>query len=81
MIERGYEQMMRDIRRLKQAWLEGYFDYSLDHACTEYGGCPFRQICLTRAPESILPQLYERRRWDPVRREEIVVEQDQPWSY
>lgn len=81
MIERGYEQMMRDIRRMKAMWLEGYFDYSLDHACTEYGGCQFRQICLTRAPESILPQLYERRRWDPIRREELPVNQEQDWSY
>lgn len=74
-IERWYEQMLRDVRRMKQCWEEGYFDYNLDHACTEYGGCMFQQVCLTRDAESILPQLYTRRRWDPIRRLEIPIKE------
>lgn len=72
-IDRWYTQLMRDLKRMKQCWADGYFDYSLDHACTEYGGCHFRQVCLTRDADVILPQLYDRRRWDPIRRIEIPV--------
>src|SRR5262245_52352563 len=69
-IDRWYGQLLRDIKRWIGMWEEGYFDFNLDHACTEYGGCHFRQVCLARAPEPILEQLYERRRWDPVLRVE-----------
>ena len=69
-IDRWYEQVLRDLKRMIACWQEGYFDYALDHACVEYGGCPFRQVCLTRDPESVLNGLFERRRWDPVTRTE-----------
>lgn len=75
MIDRWYEQLLLDVRRMKRCWSEGYFDYNLDHACTEYGGCMFREVCLTRDPDVILPQLYSRRRWDPIRRIEIPLEE------
>lgn len=72
-IDRWYEQLLRDVRRMKRCWEEGYFDYNLDHACTEYGGCPFRQVCLTRDPQSVLENLYQRRQWNPVTRTETVL--------
>lgn len=75
-IERWYGQLLRDIRRLMAAWEEGYFDYNLDHACTEYGGCVFRQVCLLPEPQQWLSQFFERRRWDPVLRKEIILENE-----
>jgi hypothetical protein len=71
MIDRWYEQLLRDVERMKQMWESGYWDYSLDHACTEYSGCIFRQVCLSRDPQPWLETGFERRRWDPVKREEI----------
>lgn len=73
MIDRWYGQLLRDIKRIIQAWESGYFDYSLDHACTEYGGCVFRQVCLSADPQPWLEGSFERRRWDPVNRKEVVV--------
>jgi len=70
MIDRWYEQLLRDVRRMIQAWESGYFDYNLDHACAEYGGCPFRSVCQMRDPTTLLQQQFERRRWDPVARTE-----------
>jgi hypothetical protein len=75
-IDRWYNQVLRDIDRMIAAWKEGYFDYNLDHACAEYGGCPFRQICQMRSPEAMLQQEFQRRRWDPVARTETVLEGD-----
>ena len=74
MIERWYDQLLRDVRRLKQQWESGIFDYSLDHACTEYGGCEFRQVCLSKDPTPWLEGSFTRRIWDPVNRTEILVE-------
>jgi len=72
-IDRWYEQLLRDIKRLVNAWREGYYDYSLDHACTEYGGCPFKQVCLVQDGTNWLEQFYERREWNPLTRTETKV--------
>lgn len=69
-IDRWEEQLGRDIKRMIAAWEEGYWDWNLDHACSEYGGCPFRGVCQMREPEALLHQQFERRRWDPVARTE-----------
>lgn len=74
-IDRWYEQLLRDAKRMIAAWEEGYYDYNLDHACAEYGGCQFRSICQMRDPSPLLHQQFERRRWDPVARTETLVEE------
>ena len=76
MIDRWYEQLLRDIKRMIQSWESGYFDFNLDHACAEYGGCPFRSVCQMRDPTAILNQQFERRRWDPVMRTETKLEEE-----
>lgn len=73
-IDRWYEQMLRDVRRFVLAWEEGYYDYNLDHACTEYGGCPFRQVCLVEDPTNWLANFYEQREWNPITRKETPLQ-------
>lgn len=73
-IRRWYEQMLRDVRRMIASWESGIWDFNLDHACAEYGGCPFRGVCQLVKPEHLLRQQFERRIWDPVRRAETLVE-------
>ena len=75
-IARWEEQVRRDVLRMIRCWEEGYFDYNLDHACTEYGGCTFRQVCQMREPVPLLEQQFQRRRWDPVTRTETVLGED-----
>jgi hypothetical protein len=72
-LERWYNQLQRDLKRMLAAWESGEWDWNLDHACAEYGGCPFRSVCLMREPQVLLDQQFERRRWDPVLREEIPI--------
>jgi hypothetical protein len=74
LIERWYEQLIRDTRRMILAWSDGYFDYNLDHSCAEYGGCPFKSVCQMRDPQALLEQQFQRRKWDPVARTETVLE-------
>jgi hypothetical protein len=73
MIDRWYNQVLRDVAAMIAAWKEGYYNYSLDHACAEYGGCPFKSCCQMRDPAPILNQQFERRLWDPVKREERLL--------
>ena len=75
-IERWYKQLTRDIQRMIACWNEGYYDFNLDHACTEYGGCVFRNVCQMRDPTALLAQQFQRRRWDPVKRTEEVLDEN-----
>lgn len=72
-LDRWHGQLHRDIRRMIAAWEEGYFDYNLDHACAEYGGCPFRGVCQMRDPAALLNQQFQRRQWDPILRTETLL--------
>jgi hypothetical protein len=73
MIDQWYEQLIeRDIPSMIGMWESGKWGMDLDHACNEYGGCPFRQICLSQPSDRLawLESGFERRQWDPVTRTE-----------
>ena len=72
-LDRWEAQVLRDVRRMIECWDSGLFDLNLDHACAEYGGCPFKSVCQMQRPEALLQQQFERRRWNPVLRVETLV--------
>jgi hypothetical protein len=72
-IERWLGQVTRDIEGAIRCWRDGYWDWALDHACSEYGGCTFRQICLTQHPDEFLELNFERRYWNPLLRTDTVL--------
>lgn len=72
-IERWYEQLHRDLKRMVQCWESGQWDYNLDHSCAEYGGCMFTQACKSPDPQPWLDMYFVKRIWDPLLREEIEV--------
>ena len=81
-IERFELQLVRDIKRMVHAWEEGYWDYSLDGGCTEYGGCSLVKVCKSPDPESWLPVYFAQRVWDPLARKELSVqEHEEAWGY
>lgn len=53
------------------------FKHALSDPCTDFGGCTFRQVCMTQpstdAYQSQLETYFARRRWNPVTREEEPV--------
>lgn len=69
-IDRWLLQVIRDLERMRDCWETGYWDFNLDHACSEYGGCAFNQICKVTAPDEWLPMYFEQRVWDPLERTE-----------
>lgn len=65
--ERWLEQLRRDLWRLRRSWDEGYFDYNMGDACTQYGNCVFLTSC-TAPPEQEEAWLsdFAVRRWNPL---------------
>ena len=76
MIDRWYDQLLRDLTRMVQMWESGVWDLNLDDSCNAYGGCKFRKVCLSEPHRQVnwLVQDFQRRRWDPVTRIETVLE-------
>ena len=74
-VGRWLDQVCRDIRRMIACWEEGYWDWNLDHACTEYGGCALRDVCKSSDPEAWLKTYFVPRVWNPLLREEQTLEE------
>lgn len=74
-IERWLMQVQRDLKRMQECWEAGWWDYDLDHACAEYGGCSFQRICKSGTPEDWLPMYFEQKVWDPLERRQLTVEE------
>lgn len=72
-IDRWYHQLHDDIEGLIAQWKYGRWNFNLDHACAEYGGCQFRQVCLMQDATALLEQQFQRRVWDPIARTETVL--------
>lgn len=64
-IDRWYEQLRRDMWRMRRSFDEGYFDFNLGDACTAYGNCTFLTTCQSPNEESWLSE-FEIRHWNPL---------------
>jgi hypothetical protein len=81
-IQRWEAQVVRDIQRMISMWESGVWDYNLDGACTDYGGCSFVRICKSSDPESWLPTFFVKKVWDPLARKELTVaEHEASWKH
>jgi hypothetical protein len=65
LIAKWYEQLKRDLWRLRLSWDDGYFDYNLGDSCTAYGQCQFLNACASPNPENWFTE-FEVRRWNPI---------------
>lgn len=74
-IDRWLDQTCRDIERMIECWKNGHWDYNLDHACTEYGGCALMSVCKSSDPEPWLNTYFIKRVWDPLAREEVSLDE------
>lgn len=81
-VDRWYDQVHRDITRAIAMWEDGYWDFSLDHACAEYGGCSLTTICKSSNPQDWLPVYFEQRVWDALARKQQTVEEwEASWNH
>lgn len=76
LLERWYNQLLQDIERMVGYWRADTRDYNFGSACTDYGGCPYLDLCLSQKPE-VWYQHYNRASWNPImRRLDPVPEQE-----
>jgi len=81
-IDRWLEQTVRDTQRMIQCWKDGWWDYSMDSGCAEYGGCSLLQICKSKEPEGWLSSYFEQKVWDPLARRQLSVEEwEKSWGH
>lgn len=81
-VGRWEKQVERDLLRMIQCWEEGYWDWNLDGACTDYGGCSLTRVCKSSAPEGFLPVYFQQKVWDPLARKELTVaEHEASWGH
>lgn len=69
-IEEWLDTTVHTVQRMLADWGAGAWRKVLDHACNEYGGCSFRQSCLSDKPQGWLDTFFERRLWNPLTRQE-----------
>lgn len=72
-LDRWEEQLYRDLERMIRMWESGEWDYNLDHACAEYGGCMFQTACKSPDPQPWLDLYFVKRIWCPLLREERLL--------
>jgi hypothetical protein len=70
MIDRWYEGLIQTVGAMLQSWETGYWAYDEADACSAYGGCLFKQVCLSRDPDPWLEGSFIRRVWNPLTRTE-----------
>ena len=81
-VARWEQQVNRDIQRMIECWRSGWWDYSLDGACTEYGGCSLVRVCKSAEPDEWLPVYFEQRVWDPLARKQMTLEEwEASWGH
>lgn len=69
-ISRWFEQLRRDLWRIRRAWDEGYWDYNFADSCTNYGSCMFLPLCKSPSPSNWY-STFEVSRWNPLDRNPI----------
>ena len=67
MLARWFTQLLQDINKMVEYWRVDARDYNFGNACTEYGGCAYRDLCVSRKPE-VWFQHYNRAKWNPIHR-------------
>lgn len=76
-IDRWYEELLEWIEDIKYNWTRRGPDvpwrHNLDHTCAEYGGCQFREACLSQDEAPWLETAFERRIWNPLLRIETKI--------
>lgn len=72
-INRWLDNTTALLERFISAWKSNRWLYNFDDSCTAYGGCTLKDICKSPDPEPWLRMYFEKRIWDPLRREETTV--------
>jgi len=69
-IDRWWGQLHEDVEEMVERWKKNKFGMALHKSvCAAYGGCQFKQLCLSRDPEEWIPLHFRRRVWSPLEKD------------
>lgn len=73
-IDRWHNELLDWIEDIKVNWTRRGahqpWRHNLDHSCAEYGGCQFREACMSQDEQPWLETAFEHRVWNPLLRTE-----------
>lgn len=81
LIKRWEDQLRLNLKRLVECWKKGEalsdpgkgFGFDFAEACTQYGGCAFRDRCTSSDP-NMFNSDYSVSRWDPTKKNPLTVD-------
>lgn len=74
MVDRWEAELLEWIEEGIRWWKAKRYRYNMDQSCSQYGGCGFIKVCTSQNEMNWLPMAFERRHWNPITREETVLE-------
>lgn len=71
MVERWKTRLVWDAKRMIDCWENNYWPNTGEEsgACSDYGGCPYKTLCLSANPDNFRATYFEDYRYDPINRE------------
>lgn len=71
MVDRWYKQLLRDVQMMVALWENdpgdgSEFDFDLDAACSSYGACPYKKLCMSPQPEDWVKVGFKTSDWSPL---------------
>lgn len=71
LIDRWVVEAHRTIEEMIHCFQNNYWTHNFGDACSSYGGCTYKELCIAADPEQWVSN-FEVRVWNPVLREELV---------
>lgn len=71
MVDEWFANLCDTVEDIVRDWKRGWFRKSLDTACSNYGGCPFKQVCMVQDKKPWLDTYFEQSIRNPMTRNEI----------
>lgn len=66
LVQKWLVQLRRDVEAMIRCWRENYWDYNYDKSCSDFGGCPYLELCQSPHPERWENQFVSRK-WEPLK--------------
>lgn len=66
-----YDQLLGEIEDMITAWKQSRYRKAFNAACSNYGGCPFIETCLSNNPEVVIEMNFVNHYWNPLDKEPL----------
>jgi len=64
-VDLWFEETLYWINQMIRHWQTAFHPHNYSDACEDYGGCQFKDVCMSQEPGAWLDK-FERKHWDPI---------------